>query len=313
MRARNIKPSFFLNEELADLDSSCKLLFIGLWCLADRDGYLQYRPRRICAEIFPYNQTFRPKVCPWLDNLAESGLIRFWYEKGNNPNNLSNNEPLGPRSVLGLSRAGQECSEKTQVKTLVKPQKPFAIEVINFAKHQRPHRREKESEIKSLVDRSVLGRSWDGPRCPERGMRNEERGIHTPPQHPKPGEGEKEKIKQPILSIPLNKKGTEFHIFDEDIREWQETFSGIDVLQELKVCRQWNIDNPKRRKTKGGIRNHISTWLGKKQNSGQKTQAGNKNLTPRQGYMGALGNAIDNSERITGTSQAVKSLPGGGT
>ena len=52
-RARNIKPGFFKNEHLADLPFSTNLLFIGLWTLADRDGRLEDRPRRIKIEIFP--------------------------------------------------------------------------------------------------------------------------------------------------------------------------------------------------------------------------------------------------------------------
>ncbi|WP_430317540.1 hypothetical protein [Pseudomonas nitroreducens] len=52
-RARNIKPSFFKNEDLADLAFSDRLLFIGLWCLADREGRLEDRPRRIKIELFP--------------------------------------------------------------------------------------------------------------------------------------------------------------------------------------------------------------------------------------------------------------------
>ncbi|SDI06821.1 hypothetical protein [Pseudomonas panipatensis] len=52
-RARNIKPSFFKNEDLADLHPFDRLLFIGLWCLADREGRLEDRPRRIKIELFP--------------------------------------------------------------------------------------------------------------------------------------------------------------------------------------------------------------------------------------------------------------------
>lgn len=51
-RARNIKPSFFMNEDLAELDFSIRLLFIGLWTLADREGRLEDRPRRIKRELF---------------------------------------------------------------------------------------------------------------------------------------------------------------------------------------------------------------------------------------------------------------------
>lgn len=52
-RARNIKPSFFMNEDLAELDFGIRLLFIGLWTLADREGRLEDRPKRIKRELFP--------------------------------------------------------------------------------------------------------------------------------------------------------------------------------------------------------------------------------------------------------------------
>lgn len=53
-RSRNIKPGFFKNYDLADAGPIAQLLFAGLWCLADRDGRLEDKPRLIKAEIFPY-------------------------------------------------------------------------------------------------------------------------------------------------------------------------------------------------------------------------------------------------------------------
>lgn len=55
MRIRSIKPGFFNNDELAELRPLTRLLFIGLWCLADRRGRLEDRPRRIKAELLPYD------------------------------------------------------------------------------------------------------------------------------------------------------------------------------------------------------------------------------------------------------------------
>jgi hypothetical protein len=55
LRSRNIKPGFFRNELLATLPMATRLLFIGLWQEADREGRFEYRPRRLQAEIFPYN------------------------------------------------------------------------------------------------------------------------------------------------------------------------------------------------------------------------------------------------------------------
>lgn len=53
-RARNIKPAFFKNYELADAGPIAQMLFAGLWCLADREGRIEDKPRLIKAELFPY-------------------------------------------------------------------------------------------------------------------------------------------------------------------------------------------------------------------------------------------------------------------
>lgn len=52
-RSRNIKPGFFTNDELVELPFEVRLLFIGLWTIADRDGRLSDRPKKIRMEIFP--------------------------------------------------------------------------------------------------------------------------------------------------------------------------------------------------------------------------------------------------------------------
>lgn len=54
MRARNIKPGFFKNPDLADAGPAAQLLCIGLWCMADKEGRLKDQPRVIKAEVFPY-------------------------------------------------------------------------------------------------------------------------------------------------------------------------------------------------------------------------------------------------------------------
>lgn len=72
-RARNIKPSFFLNEDLAEIDPLGRLLFIGLWCLADRSGRLEDRPKRIKIELLPCDAC---DVDVLLQALHDRGLIQ---------------------------------------------------------------------------------------------------------------------------------------------------------------------------------------------------------------------------------------------
>ncbi len=61
-RSRNIKPGFFRNEQLAECSFAARLLFAGLWTLADRDGRLEFRPKRIKADLFPFDAVEIPEL-----------------------------------------------------------------------------------------------------------------------------------------------------------------------------------------------------------------------------------------------------------
>jgi hypothetical protein len=78
-RSRNIKPGFFKNDRLAECDTLARLLFIGLWCEADRAGRLEDRPKRIKAEILPYDEC---SVDDLLQQLAAKGFIQRYQADG---------------------------------------------------------------------------------------------------------------------------------------------------------------------------------------------------------------------------------------
>lgn len=71
-RARNIKPGFFRNEDLAELPPLARLLFAGLWCVADREGRLEDRPKRIKTEVLPYDDCDADTL---LQSLADADFI----------------------------------------------------------------------------------------------------------------------------------------------------------------------------------------------------------------------------------------------
>lgn len=78
-RIRTIKPEFFLDDELADLPALTRLLFIGLWTEADREGRLEDRPRRLKAALLPYDDC---NVDEMLDALARGGFIVRYEVEG---------------------------------------------------------------------------------------------------------------------------------------------------------------------------------------------------------------------------------------
>lgn len=79
MRIRTIKPEFFRHEQLALLSHKTRLLFIGLWCIADKEGRLEDRPQRIRIEIFPYETE---SIEGELQELCSSGFIARYSAQG---------------------------------------------------------------------------------------------------------------------------------------------------------------------------------------------------------------------------------------
>ena len=110
-RARNIKPALFKNEILGVEDPMLSLLFISLWCLADKSGRLEDRPLRIKAETFPYRENI--DINGYLTVLAQLGFIRRYTANG-----------------LKI------------------------IQVLNFDKHQHPHKTEAESTLPEYIENS---------------------------------------------------------------------------------------------------------------------------------------------------------------
>ena len=102
-RSRNIKPGFFKNEELVELPYETRLLFIGLWTIADRKGRLEDRPKRIKMELFA------------ADNLDTDACLNQLQDAG---------------FILRYERDGARY-----------------IQVVNFDKHQNPHKAEQPSAV----------------------------------------------------------------------------------------------------------------------------------------------------------------------
>lgn len=77
-RSRLIKPGFFENEDLCSLPYEARLLFAGLWTIADRAGRLEDRPVRIRAKLFPYDNIDIDKLLTALQ--SKGFVLRYTVE-----------------------------------------------------------------------------------------------------------------------------------------------------------------------------------------------------------------------------------------
>jgi len=104
---RYIKPGIMTNEDLCELGPYAYILFTSLWMLADREGRLEDRPKRIKAEAMPlWDDVPWQTVDNLLEKLSEKGFIHRY-----------------------------------------KAQEHSYIQVTNWKKHQCPHPREGTSTI----------------------------------------------------------------------------------------------------------------------------------------------------------------------
>ena len=67
-----------------------------------------------------------------------------------------------------------------------------------------------------------------------------------------------------VITLKLN-DGSEYPFYQNDIDSYMNNYPAVDIMQQFRTMKQWCIDNPQRRKTKGGIRRFVNSWLSREQ------------------------------------------------
>jgi hypothetical protein len=80
MRIRQIKPEFWSDSDMAALPYPVRLIYIGLWCVADDAGYIDWRPERIAHDLLGYESTrLREKhLVEWASILVKTGHLQLF-------------------------------------------------------------------------------------------------------------------------------------------------------------------------------------------------------------------------------------------
>jgi len=112
--ARTISPSFFTDEELAELPFKTRLWFAGLWCQADREGRLEEKLKELKANIMPHDD-------------------------------------VSPEKMLQLLSKPKKYSNKPFIYRYKINDKRY-IQILEFHKHQKPHNTEANSAIPLSTD-----------------------------------------------------------------------------------------------------------------------------------------------------------------
>lgn len=76
-RIRSIKPEFFTSEDIVALTPWARLLYIALWCEADREGRLVWKPLTFKLRYFPGDDIDILSMC---QELTDKGLIELYFD-----------------------------------------------------------------------------------------------------------------------------------------------------------------------------------------------------------------------------------------
>lgn len=74
-RIRTIKPEFFTSEDIVALSPLARLLYIAIWCEADKEGRLQWKPKTFKMRYFPADDCDIAAMC---EELVGGGLITLY-------------------------------------------------------------------------------------------------------------------------------------------------------------------------------------------------------------------------------------------
>lgn len=140
------------------------------------------------------------------------------------------------------------------------------VTISNYDEYQDP--KNYESHTESHTERPPKGTSIH-----YRKKENEEMNKDSCPE---PEKSDSEPDDEIFLEIPLIKRDGSHPVTLSKLEDWQNDFPGVDVRQQLRNIRQWNIANTSRRKTKAGIEKHIVGWLSREQDRARKPLNGTR-------------------------------------
>lgn len=168
------------------------------------------------------------------------------------------------------------------------------VAVLNFLKHQKPHKHEQKSDIPAPTHgkshgRRVRATTANGCRAPDHVPATTANGCSRPassliasslnpesllldslssPEPASPDPGGHDEPDPSVMEFPCKGTGQKvWHLRASKVSEYRGSFPGVDLDAELRKARQWLLDRPTRQKTHDGMTKFIGGWLGRAQDT----------------------------------------------
>lgn len=236
-RIRTIKPEFCTSEQVAECSTNARLLFVLMWCFCDDAGRHPANCKRLKMEVFPGDAFTDKQMQGFVAELIGAGLLSEYTHEG----------------ATYWQVTGWKKHQKIDKPSYKYP--PFGADgsPLPVADHSPNARR-------TLADRSPPeGNGMEGSRKEGNGVfvcGVVDRATTPPPSND---------LTEYVFEVS---DGSEWTLTQAKLDQYRKTFPELDLNRELLKASQWLTDNPKRRKTPGGMPAFLSSWLGRAQNAG---------------------------------------------
>jgi len=112
-RIRTIKPEFFTSEDIVGLSPLARLLYIALWCEADREGRMVWKPKTFKLRYLPADNCNADDLC---EELIAAGLVVPYGDGFAYIPSFARHQHLNPReSVSSLPDPDAKVARKARV------------------------------------------------------------------------------------------------------------------------------------------------------------------------------------------------------
>lgn len=107
-RIRTIKPEFFTSEDIVELEPLARLLYIALWCEADKEGRFSWKPKTFKMRYLPADSCDFQSIC---DGLLKSGLVRLYGDGLAYIPSFLKHQHINPRESVSTLPAPEDCEK----------------------------------------------------------------------------------------------------------------------------------------------------------------------------------------------------------
>ncbi|WP_314721507.1 hypothetical protein [Rahnella variigena] len=228
-RSRNIKPGFFTNDELAECSPYARLLFAGLWTIADKEGRLDDRPKKIKALVLPFDTVDCDEL---LSQLHAKNFVTRYSVEGSDYIQINNwKKHQNPHCKESASDIPEQAIQPTEIKEA--PVKNGASTVQKPVEHNL-----NPADSLNLIPDSLTLIPYN-TQAAEAACSVEEGLVSALEEEPA-----KDNVHPMVRKYAF--EGQVIRLNEKDFDNWKTLFSNIDLTAELtRLDLEFTHDKPK--------------------------------------------------------------------